>query len=651
LGWRPLALDPSAALFPAVTFLDASGDYGASLWELTEAEGASWALYRREADGTFVEVGPETPPTPAAEQPVQYRGASRDLAHAYLLVKDASDWPGDTTIGSTGDSLYEYSGTGNSEPKLVAVENEGPLASNREARLLGQCGSDLGGLGAGTRYNAVSAAGGTAYFTVARGGCTATHGGKVLTGTGPPVNEVYARLNGAATVTISEPSKAACEACNTSTGLASARYEGASEDGSKAFFSTAQSLLPGTAGRNLYEYDSDSPTGTAHPDGRIVLASAGDTTVSHPTANVQGVVRVSEDGSHVYFVATGVLTHTPNSVGASAQEGADNLYLFERDAAFPEGRTAFIGIVAPSHAECEEDEVAGLEEVCFSDEKLWGGEESPAAITPDGRYLVFVTSVDLTADDTSRVGQLFRYDALTGGLARISVPNSPGESEDGNTSLESDVPSIASPGFGHQMPARRGAESLTMSANGAYVFFQSAKRLTPTAVEGDVNVYEYHEGRVSLITDGHDGSTYREEPVVGLLGTDESGSDVFFKTADPLVGQDTDTNADVYDARIGGGFPAPAPGVECHVEGCQGPLSTPPSFALAATASNAGGDNLAPPPAPPAAPPPSRSVRLAAALRSCHAKRGRRARAACEAAATKRYGASARHATRAAGRR
>jgi hypothetical protein len=557
-GWSAMALDPTAAQFARVRFLDARSDYGASLWELDPGDGIA-RLYARRA-GTFVPVGPETPTAPA-EEATQYVGASRDLGHAYFSVNTFVLWPGDTTLPGPGTtSLYEYTGTGNSEPKLVAVENEGALASNLEAHLIGQCGSDLGGKSSGTRYNAVSADGRTAYFTVVQGGCTETVAGKVLTGTGPPVNEVYARLNAATTVSISQPSKEACEACDTTTGLQSARYEGASEDGSKGFFTTGQSLLPGTAGRNLYQYDFNKSTGPGHPNGRVVLASAGDATVSTPTANVQGVVRISEDGSHVYFVATGALTHKPNSSGASAHEGADNLYLFERDAAFPQGRTAFIGVVARSQAECEEEEELGLEEVCAADKRLWseGDQERPAASTPDGRYLVFVTSVDLTPDDTSRVGQLFRYDAQTGALARISVPSSPVESEDGNTSLESDVPGIVAPSFNITSSARGGANALTMSANGAYVFFQSAKRLAPSAVEGDVNVYEYHEGSLSLITDGHDGARYREEPVVSLLGTDESGSDVFFKTADPLVGQDTDTNADVYDARIGGGFPAPA---------------------------------------------------------------------------------------------
>ena len=68
--------------------------------------------------------------------------------------------------------------------------------------------------------------------------------------------------------------------------------------------------------------------------------SAGDTSGLGP--QVQGVVAISPDGSHVYFVAQGVLTTTANGQGQTATAGANNLYVFERDAAYPDGWTSFI---------------------------------------------------------------------------------------------------------------------------------------------------------------------------------------------------------------------------------------------------------------------------------------------------------------------
>jgi hypothetical protein len=80
---------------------------------------------------------------------------------------------------------------------------------------------------------------------------------------------------------------------------------------------------------------------------------------------------------------------------------------------------------------------------------------------------------------------------------------------------------------------------------------------------------------VYLITDGHDLTRiFGEKPAVELFGTDESGRDVFFRTADSLLSPDTDTQMDIYDARAEGGFPPPAAEVGCSGDPCQGPLAS-----------------------------------------------------------------------------
>ena len=94
---------------------------------------------------------------------------------------------------------------------------------------------------------------------------------------------------------------------------------------------TSQELLPGATTMNLYEYDVNAPKGE-----KVTQVSTGS-----PDAEVLGVARVSEDGSHVYFVAKGVLTGA-NHEGHAPAAGGDNLYVYERDEAFPDGRLAFI---------------------------------------------------------------------------------------------------------------------------------------------------------------------------------------------------------------------------------------------------------------------------------------------------------------------
>ena len=56
------------------------------------------------------------------------------------------------------------------------------------------------------------------------------------------------------------------------------------------------------------------------------------------------------------------------------------------------------------------------------------------------------------------------------------------------------------------------------------------------------------------------------------------GDDIFFTTPAALVSQDRDGGAvDLYDARVGGGFPdvPPSPGA-CEGSACQGPGQPPP---------------------------------------------------------------------------
>jgi hypothetical protein len=110
------------------------------------------------------------------------------------------------------------------------------------------------------------------------------------------------------------------------------------------------------------------------------------------------------------------------------------------------------------------------------------------------------------------------------------------------------------------------------------------------------NVYEWqqgvngHVGKVSLISSGS-----AEESVSDVV-ISPSGRDVFFVTSQGLVPQDTDGQADVCDARVGGGFPQPAaPREPCSGDACQGPLTNPAPVLVPGSVSQAPGENLAHP--------------------------------------------------------
>jgi hypothetical protein len=119
------------------------------------------------------------------------------------------------------------------------------------------------------------------------------------------------------------------------------------------------------------------------------------------------------------------------------------------------------------------------------------------------------------------------------------------------------------------------------------------------------NVYEWHEGHVYLLSGGHDvsGTTSfvcGHQSSVYLLGADGTGANVFFTTGSSLVPADTDTEMDVYDARVCTAAEpcvAAAPSsVPCQGEACHGTPGIAPGSVAAASVTFTGPGNLAAPP-------------------------------------------------------
>jgi hypothetical protein len=664
-GWAVSALSPSSLLFSVQQWQAASSDLSRTLWVLRTPLESDVAenLYIREADGTMVKVGSMVPPAATAGPPsgrfqgledgrnVTFRGASSDLSHVwfstYLGSELGLNWPGDETVGER--SLYEYSGVGQARPELVGVSdgstvvpgvNGGkPIAAGH---VISQCGTFLGSHESDELYNAVSADGETVFFTAEQADC----GGEA-----PAAREVYARLGRQKTVPVSEPTVQACSACDEST-REPAEFTGASREGSHAFFMTDQSLLGGTTGTSLYEYDFQAQEGE-----QVRRASVGSL-----AAEVQGVARVSEDGSHVYFVAQGILTTEPDrSLPVGDQEalaGADNLYLYQRDGAYPAGRVSFIATLCSG--EKESGTVTGVAQCpsSRSDEVDWRAvDQRPVQTTPDGRFVVFQSAADLAPGDTEGVTQVYEYDSVTGELVRVSREQTGYTPPEAKLSANENESMIPRQSYLAALTPTATSTSLAVSADGSTVVFESvaalaaqAERSAAAKVPSD---YEYHNsvagggsiaaGNVYLISDGTNVLAFTQT----LNGLDASGKDVFFTTGDQLVPQDTDSQFDTYDARVDGGFPAPDPPEGCAAEGCVGGLYAPPA-AQQPGGSLVGGEgdmsgSAAPAPdavAPRArvAPVLSRAQELAKALRACTMRpRGKR-RARCRYAALARYG-------------
>jgi hypothetical protein len=408
-----------------------------------------------------------------------------------------------------------------------------------------------------------------------------------------------------------EPAKA----CTVKLSAGKARYWGANTEDTKVFY---------VENGDLYEYalPNGSVTGQAS-----TLTSGGE---------VQGVVQISEDGSYVYFIANGVLGDAGAHGAAPGNCGVNSLGV-------PNGTACNLYV---SHVGGEPAFIATLSAKDGSDWQQGPGGDT-AAVAPGatgGAHLAFTSKETLTAYDNRQAGprqcafaeggkcsEVYLYDAETGALGCASC-NPSGARPVGPATL-------AKGGWGFVGGASN-YRPRDFLANGS-LFFESDDALVPHSSGAVKNVYEYTDGHVYPISD----PAGRYESV--FLDATADGTDVFIATADQLLPQDTSDNVVVYDARAGGGFPAPAGTPPCTTaEACQPPASSAPRvYAPAGTATFSGPANAAtsPPPAvvKPKPKPLTRAEKLAKALKHCRKDRAKKTRTSCEKQARKKYGAKA----------
>lgn len=574
---------------------------------------------------------------PNIGDPIDYIGSSADLSHEFFESDGGAGAGGaflssDTSGSDEGDGIYEVSGTGGAgELHLVNVDANGNEIGPDEGTRLGgitntEAGQPIPCLHLGNEpydtsaYHAISEDGTTVYFTA----CPSNVEGGI--------NTIYARIAGRETVAISTPVPSQCTTCSQAP--ASAAFEGASADGAKAFFLTTQQLVNGDTDttEDLYEYDRDNPQGK-----NIVQVSRGGIGDLTPGvgANVQGVVRTSSDGSHIYFVATGVLTSIPNAQSQVAQLGADNLYAADTET----DETKFVAELCSNATEsgsvndpqCPPTLNSIMyEEGATNDAALWGVDnERLAQATPDGQYLVFDTYARVIdsgpESDEDDALDVYRYDFVTGQIARVSIgePSFPASHNGNGLGMNA---TIAAPMVGGLGPAVGALASVNdwgraISSDGSTIIFATPEPLqaddtdtgskpscdTEAEATGcDVYVWHYSEkatsenqGDVAMLSPGND--TTSADTDYGAAGMSESGADIFVLTRTALVGQDTDKLTDLYDARVDGGFPAPKEPPQCEAEGqestCQGAGSEPPApMKPEGSSTQLAGDNLTPPP-------------------------------------------------------
>jgi len=200
---------------------------------------------------------------------------------------------------------------------------------------------------------------------------------------------------------------------------------------------------------------------------------------------------------------------------------------------------------------------------------------SVARATASGSAFVFASRASIDGSHTgTNTEQIYRYDLAKGKTICLSCP--PDDIEPAGVPALANVSGLE--GEGEVVPNR------AISSDGSRVFFDSPDPLVPADVNGKRDVYQWEDGRLSLVTSG------RGTENAFFLDNSASGDDVFFTTGDGLVGADKDGLADVYDARVDGGTLEPVFN-PCAGEACRSGTSARPGPATSATSSFSGPGN------------------------------------------------------------
>ena len=457
-----------------------------------------------------------SPGVGSASLNVTYAGASTDLSKVFLEANDA------LTLDSSGSceqgNLYEEAG---GALRAVNVLPGGgvsaPGAVFGSGALLGSGNSNTP-----TQIvaHAISSDGSRAFFTGADG-------------------HLYVRIDGTSTLEVPGPGN-----CRSSTPLVGRIcFLTASVDGASVLLSDGQIYAINGAG-NAYEPSVDLTQGQG---------------------GFLGVAGQSEDLGHLYFVDSADLTGAEeNDQGAVAEAGKPNLY------GWVGGSTHFIATLAAKDGSSAAGDWVAISPV------------RTAEASPAGRWLAFQSAAPLTGyENVGICGRNTKGEInVKGPCAEVFIYDSQSES----LTCASCNPSGARPVGNAALPSYRQANGslpqLRYLTNAGRLFFDSGDRLVPGDTNGIVeDLYEFEPEGVGgcsqagnclrLISSGRGTSDSN------FLTMDETGDNVFFTTGTPLVGADKDELIDLYDARVGGGFPEPQLPAECKGEACQQAAPTP----------------------------------------------------------------------------
>jgi hypothetical protein len=339
---------------------------------------------------------------------------------------------------------------------------------------------------------------------------------------------------------------------------AGARFEGISEDGAVAVFSTTDKLVSGDTDSQPDIYVRDLEGGLGYVTREVSLGPTGGND-AYPAQ----FLAVSPDGNEIFFATKERLTEADT-------DSATDIYV--RDLA--ESRTT---LVSAGDSSCAATDCGN------------GAADAnavPGGVVDEGLRVFFVSTERLSSADTDSGADLYMRNLVTERTTLVSVAGpacsgscgagtSPvdfrGASEDGTRAIfstpeplvgadtdseadlyERDLESletklVSTPGAGPEAcPAGACPPSATsvISANGAHVFFETNERIAPADTDEEQDVYDWSGGVATLASVGPGGEN--GTAIATLLAGSADGGEVFFATADSFASADTDSAVDLY---------------------------------------------------------------------------------------------------------
>jgi hypothetical protein len=385
----------------------------------------------------------------AAAAPAEYAGSSADGSKVFFTTA-AKLVPGDTDNGFV--DVYErfYSEVPGIETYVTREISTGPTGGNDSHDVI---------------FNAVSNDGTKVFFSTAE---------SLVAEDKDKVRDVYERNTVTGETILISGGSPSCTPCGNKE--IPATFVGATPSGSKVFFATDEQLAEadGDEASDIYVRDPSA----ASP----VLATPG----GSAPVTFQGA---SADGTKVIFESADKL---------AAGDGDSETDIYERDLSAETTKLVSATGTCP----------ALLVEECAPIYR---------AATADGSRVFFETKAQLTGADQDSAQDVYEWSAASGNATLVSTSE---EGEEGN--------------------GEEGAIYAGFAAEGSEVFFETSEPLAAEDTDEAGDVYERSSGSTTLVTPGN------ADQNATFDGASPDGTTVLFSTREALGGGDSGEKLDVY---------------------------------------------------------------------------------------------------------